>query len=245
MVVLHVYLTRDPVYRPARKYLTTILDFAVMDSAFLISVSIAPEYVPGILSLAVTLLLLIVSGLRYSREVVLLAGALAFTSYLLLLNPFAPLVYQRPLRWIGAILMGLSTLAMTTVVVSLIRLHRESVSRASLSRFLPPELVEQVDGDPALLAGRYEHQPATVLFVDIRGFTSLSEALPPQRVFALLNRYLSEMSESVLSHQGMLDKYIGDAVDGGVRSPTTGQRRCGQCRRLRARHGATDRAPRA
>lgn len=53
---------------------------------------------------------------------------------------------------------------------------------------------------------------ATVLFTDIRGFTSISENFPPQDVFNWLNRYLDVMSGCVIEHGGVIDKYIGDAI---------------------------------
>ncbi len=54
--------------------------------------------------------------------------------------------------------------------------------------------------------------PATVLFSDIRGFTSLSEKMEPERVLRLLNRYFTEMVGAVVRHRGIVDKFIGDCI---------------------------------
>ena len=107
--------------------------------------------------------------------------------------------------------------AQTAVAVETIkghkRLAREEVARANYSRFMPEYVVKEllekarfVSSWAALI------KPITLLFADIRGFTSLSEKENPKRSSDFLNRYFSAMTEIIFENGGTLDKYLGDGL---------------------------------
>lgn len=85
--------------------------------------------------------------------------------------------------------------------------------RDVFSRFVPEQVVDQVlartDAD-LRLGGR--EVVATVMFTDLRGFTSTAESMPADEVIELLNKYLGEMSEAILAHGGTLLSYLGDGI---------------------------------
>nr|WP_315395780.1 adenylate/guanylate cyclase domain-containing protein [uncultured Duganella sp.] len=88
--------------------------------------------------------------------------------------------------------------------------------RALVSRFgeyVAPELVAEMAANPERYNMDGESRELTVLFVDVRGFTTISEGLTPRALREYINLYLTAMSEDIRdSHRGTLDKYIGDAV---------------------------------
>nr|WP_246215753.1 adenylate/guanylate cyclase domain-containing protein [Microvirga makkahensis] len=90
---------------------------------------------------------------------------------------------------------------------------RHAVSEA-FSRYLSPDLVAELARDPGALRLGGERRNLSVLFCDVRGFTSLSESLKdqPERLTALINRLLDPLSEAVLAEGGTIDKYMGDCV---------------------------------
>jgi len=79
-------------------------------------------------------------------------------------------------------------------------------------QYVPPELVEEMSRDPEHYSMAGRKAELTVLFSDIRGFTTISEGLEPNELASLMNEYLGAMTLIVRKHRGTLDKYIGDAI---------------------------------
>lgn len=84
--------------------------------------------------------------------------------------------------------------------------------RGVMARYLSPSVSQWALKDPERLTLGGETRIMTVLFSDLRGFTTLSQNMDPQALTALLNEYMTAMTEIVFKYDGVLDKYIGDAI---------------------------------
>ena len=82
------------------------------------------------------------------------------------------------------------------------------------SRFVPREFLRLlgIDDIRKVAVGQQVERKMTILFADIRAFTSLSETMSPQENFNFLNAYLIQMEPVITAHGGFIDKYIGDAI---------------------------------
>ncbi|HSS27358.1 MAG TPA: adenylate/guanylate cyclase domain-containing protein, partial [Usitatibacter sp.] len=78
--------------------------------------------------------------------------------------------------------------------------------------YVPKELVAEMSKNPEVYSMRGEARDMTVLFSDVRDFTSISEGLPPEGLRDMMNAYLTEMTEVIQHTRGTIDKYIGDAI---------------------------------
>jgi adenylate cyclase len=83
--------------------------------------------------------------------------------------------------------------------------------RETFGKYVDPRVVEGLIDGPALATEGRRHV-MTVLFCDVKGFSSTSEGMTPQGLVKVMNRYFSTMSAPIRQHQGIIDKYIGDAI---------------------------------
>jgi adenylate cyclase len=107
------------------------------------------------------------------------------------------------------VLSAVGALAVTTLITA----YERQWVRDTFARFVPEPVVndvlERADEDLRLVGIRRE---GTVMFSDLRGFTSMAETLEPEEVIEILNHYLSEMSDAIMDHGGTLVAYMGDGI---------------------------------
>jgi adenylate cyclase len=98
-------------------------------------------------------------------------------------------------------------------VLSFMRAERDRREiRGAFSLYLSPDVVEQVAQNPELLQLGGEMREITVMFTDVRGFTTISEQFDPPGLTRFMNRFLTPMTDLILSNRGTIDKYMGDAI---------------------------------
>jgi adenylate cyclase len=102
--------------------------------------------------------------------------------------------------------------AVQTVAVFYREERQRSYIHAAFDRYLSPEMVRQIAADPGKLELGGEERDMSVLMCDIRGFSRISERLPPKQVIEFLIAFLTPMSDILLARRATLDKYIGDAI---------------------------------
>lgn len=116
------------------------------------------------------------------------------------------LSYVWPLMAIGVATAGVCLFRYMTEV------RENRILKGALVQYLNPGVVGRILKNPECLMLGGDKKDLSVLFSDIRGFTSISESLDPEVLVRLMNRYLTQMTDVVMDNEGTLDKYIGDAV---------------------------------
>ena len=116
---------------------------------------------------------------------------------------------DRPINVITADEIGQLSAAFNRMIEQL--RHKERI-RETFGRYIDPRVVETLIDQPKLAAIEGQRRVMTVMFCDMKGFTTLSAGMTPQGLVKVVNRYLSTMSEPMRRHRGVIDKYIGDAI---------------------------------
>jgi len=92
------------------------------------------------------------------------------------------------------------------------RLRRNEQIRATFGRYFDPKVIEGMLEEPAQATAAGQRRVMTVLFCDMKGFTTVSEGVTPQGLVKIINHFLSTMSDPIRANSGIIDKFIGDAI---------------------------------
>ncbi len=112
-------------------------------------------------------------------------------------------------------LLSTTAIYLTLIFTSFVREQKQRRQiRSAFSQYLSPAYVEQLAQSPEKLVLGGEQREMTIMFGDTRGFTSISEIFKddPQGLTALMNRFLTPLTDAILERKGTIDKYMGDAV---------------------------------
>ncbi|NTW50012.1 MAG: adenylate/guanylate cyclase domain-containing protein [Chlorobiales bacterium] len=129
------------------------------------------------------------------------------------LNLWAPLVMPSAV--------ALSTLMLSAIVSYATEGRQKRELRRIFTRYLSPQVMDEIIANADKLELGGQEVQASVFFSDIQGFTSIAEKLPPKELIAYLNEYLTIGTEIILKYEGMIDKYIGDAIMAIFGAPVT------------------------
>lgn len=110
-----------------------------------------------------------------------------------------------------------TTRGVTIVVDDLTEKRRLEAQRRLFERMVSPAVIDQLDPDSLHLGG--SRTEITTLFADIRGFTAFSETTDPETLVGVLNGFLATAAEAILSEEGTIDKFLGDAVMAWFNAP--------------------------
>lgn len=182
---LHTILNKD--------YLTKLSDFYLYAILLLLSllVLILTRYLPTIWSTVLVCLLSI------GFFILVIYSFIGFKLVINFITPFLVIL----LGFIGQ-----------TIHHYIVTQKEKKVIRGAFAHYVPEKVVQEIIADPDKLSLGGEERVVTVLFTDVAGFTSISEELTPRNLVALLNEYLTEMSEVIHKHNGIIDKFEGDAI---------------------------------
>ena len=187
----------------------------VLEAALTHAVLSQPNYALGVELLAAFIVgLLVIVFTPNLGPVTLVAVGAIFASVLVGISWYFYQVY-RILIDFSYPLLSTTAIYLTLIFASFVReqAQRRQI-RSAFGQYISPALVEQLVQSPEKLKLGGEEREMTIMFSDVRGFTSISESYKsdPQGLTALMNRFLTPLTDAILVRKGTIDKYMGDAI---------------------------------
>src|SRR5215475_2667323 len=187
----------------------------VLESALTGDMVSQPNYGIGIELLGAILLGLLVIAFAPNLGPMRLVGLGALFASLLIGTSWYFYIHNRQLIDFTYPLLSTTAIYLTLIFSSFVReqAQRRQI-RSAFGQYLSPTLVEQLAHSPERLVLGGEEREMTIMFSDVRGFTSISESYKhdPQGLTALMNRFLTPLTNAILARNGYIDKYMGDAI---------------------------------
>src|SRR6185437_16327037 len=187
----------------------------VLEAALAHGVLAQPNYAIGVELLGAFVLGLLVIVFTPNLGPVTLVAVGALFATLLLGTSWYFYREQRLLIDFTYPLLSTTAIYLTLIFASFVReqAQRKQV-RGQFAQYMSPVLVEQLAQSPEKLRLGGEEREMTIMFSDVRGFTTISESYKsdPQGLTALMNRFLTPLTNAILARKGYIDKYIGDAI---------------------------------
>ena len=186
-------------------FLSGVLDGRVMNAH--------PQYLRGSQVILLLMMTVLITWVAMKKSVITVSLVMLGTAMVVLFGNLALWKYASVVFPLASPLLFLLTLY---VLHSLYGFFVESRGKRHLSRmfsqYIPPELVEEMDSRKETASMESESRELTVMFADVRDFTSISEAMQPKDLSQLMNEYLTPMTRVIHNNRGTIDKYMGDAI---------------------------------
>ena len=219
-------------------YLSVVMDMALLLAliwTFHLKYDQPASFYLKVPTLLYVFIFIALRALRFEVRYVLIAGGVAALGWLLMvlyvvsIDPADPMITRSYVEYMtsNSVLLGaefdkvISILMVTAILaVAIARARRllvesvvESSAARELSKFVPDEVARQAKaGEERMQAGQGEVREATILFTDIEGFTTISEAMTPTELIATLNDYFAVVSKPINEHGGVINQFQGDAI---------------------------------
>jgi adenylate cyclase len=187
----------------------------VLESALTDTLLSQPDYAVGVeLLTAIVLGLLVIAFAPMFGPVTLVVVGALFATFLIGMSWYF-YTHHRLLIDFTYPLLSTTAIYLTLIFSSFVReqAQRRQI-RSAFGQYLSPALVEQLAQSPEKLVLGGEEREMTIMFSDVRGFTTISESYKhdPQGLTTLMNRFLTPLTNAILARKGTIDKYMGDAI---------------------------------